>query len=123
MLICRFVAVGQMQVSNNGTKSILDMITELNPNLQQHIDITELWPYLIKHRILTRNERQNLKLKSSESEKIQDLLSLLDHKGELGHTNFIKAIYESSKIPENSGHCEIIELFKSEGISIIESEE
>ena len=124
MLKCRFVTIGQIQVSNNGTKSILDMITKMNPNLGQLINITELLPYLIKYGILTKDEREKLELEcKTNRKKIQDLLSLLNYKGEVGHTNFIIAIYESSKIQGNSGHCEIIELFKSEGISIIESKE
>ena len=59
----------------------------------------------------------------TNSEKVLDLLSQLHQKGEIGHENFIRAIYESSKNPGNSGHCEIIERFKSKGISITESEE
>ena len=102
----------------------MDIIIEINPDLQKFINITELLPYLKKHKILTAIERENLELKSkTDGEKIQDLLSQLHRKAEIGHENFIRAIYESSKDQGNSGHCEIIKRFESKGIYITESEE
>ena len=118
------MTIGRIQISNDGTKNLLDIITEMNPDLQKLINITELLPYLNKHGIPTTSERENLESKyKTNSEKVLDLLSQLHQKGEIGHENFIRAIYESSKNPGNSGHCEIIERFKSKGISITESEE
>ena len=97
----------------------MDIVKKLNPELRRLVDIKELLPYLIKYRFLTTDEREHLELKSlTNVEKVQYLLSKLDSKGVTGQENFVKALYELSKEEGNTGHCEIIRLFKNEGISI-----
>ena len=96
----------------------------MNPELNELINITELLQYLIKYRIPTDDEEEHLSpvFNSTRHQKIQFLLSMLSSKGKTGHENFVRAIYESSKKRGNSGHCQIIERFKKEGISIDELE-
>ena len=112
----------EIRVSTDGTNNILDIVYKTNPKLQKRVSIKELLPYLIKYHILTTNEREHLEpeFKSTNCDKVQYLLSLLETKGEEGQENFIKALYESSKEEGNTGHCEIIELLKNEGIFINE---
>ena len=100
----------------------MDIVKKLNPELRRLIDIKELLPYLIKYHFLTKDETEHLEpeFKSTNSEKVQYLLSKLDSKGEMGQKNFVKALYESSKEEGNTGHCEIIELFENKGISVNE---
>ena len=114
-----------IQVSINGTSSIMNVVDNKNPELQKHINMRELLTHLIKYHILTTNEREHLgpESKSTNSEKVQYLLSKLDSKGEIGQEKFVKALYESSKEEGNVGHCKIIELFKNEGIELISEED
>lgn len=92
-----------------------------NPRLHTLIVITQLLPYLNKYKVLTKNETEHLEPEfiSTNSEKVQYLLSSLRSKDQIGQQNFIKALYESSK-EQGSGLCEIIKLFQNEGIIIKE---
>lgn len=111
----------EIKVSIDGDKSIVNIVDK-NPGLHKLINIQELLSFLIKYELLTRDEREHLELNSiTNTKKIQCLLSKLESKGRAGQENFVKALYESSKEEGNTGHCEIIELFKNEGISINES--
>ena len=100
----------------------MEIVNSKNPELQKLITIGELLPHLIKYRILTNDEREHLEpdFQSTNSTKVRYLLSKLDSKGEIGQKDFVKAIYESSKKEGNTGHREIIELFKNGGIELRE---
>lgn len=100
----------------------MDIVNNKNPELQELINIGELLPHLIKYHILTNDEREHLEpsFLSTNNTKVRYLLSKLGSKGEKGQKNFVKAIYESSKKRGNTGHCEIIELFKNGGIIVRE---
>ena len=112
-----------IQISITGERSIQDVIENWNPKLQNHITIqTDFLSYLIKYKVLTKEEQQYLEpnFPVTESVKIRKLLSCLDSKSDEGQKNFVRALYESSKKPGYTGHVAIIELFKSEGILIDE---
>ena len=112
----------EIKVLINGDKTILEIVDKTSPELHKLINIQQLFLHLIKYNILAQNEREHLGPKSTSTnfEKVQHLLSILISKGQEGQKNFLKALYESSKEEENTGHREIIEWFKKEGIDINE---
>ena len=106
----------------NGDKTILEIVDKTSPELHKLINIQQLFLHLIKYSVLALNEREHLGPKSTSTnfEKVQHLLSILISKGQEGQENFLKALYEASKEEEDTGHREIIELFRKEGIDINE---
>jgi len=97
----------------------MGVINNLNPQLQEYINIEQLLPFLKKYAVLAINERQHLELRDTTNyEKVQYLLSTLGSKSEEGQEDFIKALYESSKQEGSSGHHKMIELLQNEGIHI-----
>ena len=94
----------------------------MQPEMLQHIVMSELLPYLQKYSVLTINEEQLLQLVSTTNyKKVQDLLSLIISKGPEGEKNFIIALYESSKKQGNSGHKELIAKLQHEGITVVKN--
>ena len=112
----------EIKVKINVDKTVMEIVDETNPKLQKLINIQQLFSHLIKYNVLAQNEREYLgpDNTSTDFKKVQYLLFKLTSKGQEGQENFLKALYESSKEEGNTGHREIIELFKKEGIDINE---
>lgn len=98
----------------------MDIINELAPNFEEHMDVEQLLPYLIKYNVLARHEKQQLRLmEHTNCRKVQDLLSMLEQKNTKGQEDFIKALYESSQEQgSGGGHHKLIELLQNKGITI-----
>ena len=98
----------------------MEVIDELYPKLQEHINVQCLLSYLHKYNVLDSNENQRLMLIIlTPIEKAQKLLEMLRSKSPEGQENFVKALYESSQeLGSSSGHHKIIQLFLTNGITI-----
>ena len=96
----------------------MDIIYSIQPEIQELINVEELFVYLVKYRVLTKNEEQHIGPTSKETniEKATYLLSALNGKGPEGEKNFIKALIESSRNPGNTGHLEIIKQLCDKGL-------
>ena len=107
-----------LKISTNGDQSIMEIINTLHPELERFIKIDELLPFLNRHKVLTRNDREQLGPQSSTTPtmKTRQLLSILDSIGPVGEENFVKALFESSN--DVSGHKHLIELLQSEGVTV-----
>ena len=101
---------------------VMEIVNTMQPEMLQFIVILELLPYMKKYNILTINEEQELQLESTTNyKKVLCLLSsILVSKSPEGKKNFIKALYESSKISGNSGHNKLIMKLQRKGITISE---
>ena len=98
-------------------QSILEIITTLNPEMEQYIVVDEILPFLNRHNLLTRVDRERLGPQSTTSPtlKTRQLQSILDSIGPDGEENFVKALYESSSVP---GHRHLIKLLQDNGVTI-----
>jgi len=107
-----------LKISTHGDQSIMEIINTLHPEMEQYIVIDELLPFLNRHKVLTRNNREQLGPQSptTPTMKTRQLLSILDSTGPVGEENFVKALFESSN--KVSGHKHLIELLQSEGVTI-----
>jgi len=106
-----------LKISTRGNQSIIEIIVALHPEMEQYITIDELFPFLNRHKILTKANRQKLGPNSSTSPtmKTRHLLEILNTVGPDGEEKFVKALYESSEV---SGHKHLIKLLRDEGVNV-----
>ena len=111
-----------IEISTSNNQSIMDIIYTMQPEILDLINMEELFVYLIKYSILTKNEVQHVGPMSRETniEKATFLLSALYGKGPEGQKDFIKALYESNKVAGNTGHQELIRKLHDKGVVITE---
>lgn len=102
--------------SNDTHESMIDALYELNPELNDYIDMNSLIPYMNKYRILTKDERFYLNDSSKPpSEKVTYLLSCLERKDYKTVYNFIQALKEEK---EHSGHVKLCSLLEQKGVKL-----
>ena len=101
----------------------MEVLNSMQPDLLELIEVSKLFPYLLKYGLLTTEERQMLQLKNiTDYDKAQRLLSTILHrKGSEGEKNFVKALYELSKKQGNSGYTDVICKLQQKGIVISET--
>ena len=119
-ILCLYtVPETSIKVSVTSSKSIMDIILYLNPQLLK-LNIKLLEPLLNQNGILTEEERQYLQLPVTNHDKIQYLLMHLECKDIETQKDFIKAIYQSSQQSGGRMHCKIIKLFEKNGVKVCE---
>ena len=101
----------QLDVSD--APSTMDILYELNPELQQHIDFDTLLPYMNRHKILTSEERNFLRNERNQ-QRVSKLLGYLEKKNEETIDDFVRALSEERS---HSGHTELCRLLKKHGIT------
>jgi len=96
-------------------QNIMESISTIYPEMEKFLVVDELFQYLIKYKVLTRIERENLGPQSTKTptDKIRYLLEKLESKSPAGQTDFLKALMESSSTV--SGHAQLIELLQDQG--------
>ena len=111
-----------IQISTSDNQTIMDIIYTMQPEIEELINMEKLFGYLMKYKLLTKHEEQQVGPTSRETniQKIRHLLSALERKGPEGEKNFIKALYESTKEAGNTGHHEIIRKLHDNGVIITE---
>ena len=94
----------------------MKVIHSINPDMRQYINISSLYPFLNKYGILTREERAKLTNPyTSQIEKINEFLKLMDAKSPSSQSDFLKAIRDAR---EHTGHKEICKLLREKGLRI-----
>ena len=105
-----------VDISSNTCGSVMDVLYQLNPELNEHVNMNSLIPYMNKYGILTRNERFYLNdLTKSPSDKVTYLLNVLDLKDDKTVRNFVKALKEEKQHP---GHLVLCSLLAEKGIIV-----
>ena len=94
----------------------MDVLYQLNPELNEYINMSSLVPYMNKHEILTKNERFYLNDNSkSPSDKVSYLLSYLEGEDPATVNNFLRALREEK---EHSGHALLCSLLVQKGVNL-----
>ena len=105
-----------VDASNTTCDSVMDVLYQLNPELNQYINMSSLIPYMNKHKILTRKERFYLNDDSiCPSDKVTYLLSYLEGKDLGTVNNFVKALKEEN---EHSGHALLCSMLIQKGVEL-----
>ena len=92
------------------TKSLLNIIEELSPEIHSSIDMDSLFPYLMKHITMTDKEYSMLSLQCGTSHKrVANLLEFLRKKDDATHKKFLQALKEEQ---EHMGHEYLCKLFE-----------
>ena len=103
-----------MDSSDNTCDSVMDVLFQLNPELNEHINMNSLIPYMNKYKVLMKNERFHLNDPSKyPSDKVTYLLNVLDRKDDKTVNNFLKALKEEKRHP---GHSKLCSLLAQKGI-------
>lgn len=103
-----------MDSSDNTCDSVMDVLYQLNPELNEHINMNSLIPYMNKYKVLMKNERFYLNDPSKyPSDKVTYLLNVLDTKDDKTVNNFLKALREEKQHP---GHSKLCSLLAQRGI-------
>ena len=107
----------EMNVLANRDEDLSETIIRLHPEMEKYIVIAELLPYLSRHKVLTKLEREKLGPISTDPPtiKTRNLLSFLESKDPDSVGNFVRALYESSHI---SGHKHLVKLLKNNNVII-----
>jgi len=109
------------EVSMKSGTCIIEALNFVQPDMNRLIVMAQLLPYLVKFVVVTFDEVQKLQLKYlTNSEKVQELSVMLVSKSPEGKKDFIKALYESSQNPGNSGHKKLITKLQQKGVMISE---
>lgn len=116
-----FVAVKtqiSLKVSMPDNKTIMDVIFSVQPEMEQNINMDELFAYLNKYDILTRLDREHLgpQSKKTLTEKNRYLIYELESKSPQGKENFVKALYDSSH--KNESHQILINKLQEKGVVV-----
>lgn len=102
--------------TSNTCGSVMDALFELHPELNTHINMNCLLPYLNKYRILTNDDQFFLSKDSkAPSEKVNYLMTLLGSKDNNTVNNFLRALTEEK---EHSGHARICSLLVQKGVKL-----
>jgi len=106
-----------LNIMTHENQSISEIIRKLHPAMEKNIVMEELVPYLNKHGLLTQIDKEILGPTSTTPPtlKTRQFLFNLHSKGPDGEKNFIKALFESAKVP---GHQYLIKLLKDNGVTI-----
>jgi len=104
-------------LADEPNKSLLNVINTLYPEMEDKINMNNLYAYLIAFNILTKVESEILGPQSTKTktEKNQYFLSLLESKGPQGQTMFVKALFRTKEV---YSHNQLIELLKNNGVAI-----
>lgn len=109
-------SISSVDTSQNTCASVMDALYELHPELNDHINMNCLLPYLNKYKILTGDERFYLSDASkAPSEKVNYLLHLLEGKGSNAVDNFLRALRAEKK---HSGHSMLCSLLVQKGVKL-----
>ena len=105
-----------MDASDTTCDSVMDLLYQLNPELNDYINMSSLIPYMNKHKVLTRKERFYLNDASKcPSDKVTYLLSYLEGKDPDTVNGFVKALKEEK---EHSGHALLCSLLVQKGVKL-----
>jgi len=92
------------------TKSLLNIIEELSPEIHSSIDMDALFPYLMKYITMTDEEYSMLSPQCGTSHKrVANLLEFLRKKDDAIHQKFLQALKEEG---EHMGHEYLCRLFE-----------
>ena len=92
------------------------VIYSIHDDMRRYINISSLYPYLNKYRILVREERQILMNPYLiQTQKVDKLLEFMDGKSPSSQRDFLKAIKDAR---EHTGHKEICNLLRKKGLHI-----
>ena len=109
----------QLEVSINGSKTLMEIINRKNVEMEKYIQIDELIKYLKRYSLLATNEEQTLGLSHyTSTEKIRYLLRILQSKGPDGEKDFVRALYDSGNDSNIRGHKHLAELLERDGVDI-----
>ena len=98
-----------VDISNNTCSSVMDVLYQLNPELNEHVNMNSLIPYMNKYGILTKNERFYLNDSTkSPSDKVTYVLGVLELKDDKTIRNFVKALKEEKQHPGHSVLCSLL---------------
>ena len=103
--------------ANCDGSTIMDTLWQLHPEMIRYIKLNCLFPYLNRHKILTRDERFFFTDSSkSPYDKITKLLQILDSKDDGTVLKFLQALKEET---EHTGHKNLCALITQKGIKLL----